>query len=650
MTRLGLQAKLDKAAGELAEVEAERNQLREEVILRSAISEGTTSQLQRMEKAVAEGALRAAGLESTIRGLNRDIDRLGADKKALEETITIMKLELESLRDMQREKNLVDAEVQTKKYAKASKPPVTNWATEVPAASVVVAPPPPALTVNDIQELRHDYDACADMLDGENFGLTFEKFQKLKAKILEENGLAPITAVEFASAQDGNIPLINGNRDHIQLYVHAMMKRIMERATYSCAHEETGCQTTPHIQPRVSSSTWVQPDDLLMGKFSDAFTKLLDQHYCDRPPRTFEWILKSARSIFDEKTMKDAVDAREGRPPSSMPQFALQWATRQYGLNFLAHQCCWDLVNSARAHCEKYLEIDLFRRFLDTDYSTAQLTFFHRVRASCLRRGISIPAKTKDGEEPYTDVILTSSNAIELVRRVFKRAGDDLIDMNLRQLASEFVKKPSPTVDPSLLYIQMGVLLRECVTTFARYELLELRKMIHWMELTPQLDGKAFRKLVKELIPSIDDADIAELFRAMNAHGPGRAPVKRARFKRLFQERSLLNSENVFEVIGTPSPELAKVREKWGKLQPECNRELEKATGSEDPGLTHATQCLRLEMDQVSAALACLDVIGAQSHLLSCMLAYQKVLWAKQAPDVDVIEGVTEAVRGILRL
>ena len=38
------------------------------------------------------------------------------------------------------------------------------------------------------------------------------------------------------------------------------------------------------------------------------FIKLLDPTHKNRPPRTFEWTLKSIRSIFDEKTVKDLAE------------------------------------------------------------------------------------------------------------------------------------------------------------------------------------------------------------------------------------------------------------------------------------------------------------------------------------------------------
>jgi hypothetical protein len=198
-----------------------------------------------------------------------------------------------------------------------------------------------------------------------------------------------------------------------------------------------------------------------------------------------------------KKTLKDATDLKERREVSPMPQFTLQWSTRQYGLNFLAHQCCWDLVNSARAHQFKVLEIEVFRKFLDGDYTTAHLTFFLRVRANCLRRGITITSRVKDSDEAYSEVILTSSTATNLIRKLFEKTGQNFINMMIRKLRDEFVKKSLPTVDPSVSYVSVIVLCHQCVETFAKYELLELRKMLQFVQLRPKVDSKQFGRLQK---------------------------------------------------------------------------------------------------------------------------------------------------------
>jgi hypothetical protein len=309
-------------------------------------------------------------------------------------------------------------------------------------------------------------------------------------------------------------------------------------------------------------------------------------------------------------------------------------------------------VNSARAHRSKALEIELFRRFLDADYSTTQLTFFLRVRANCLRRGLTVTTHAKDSDESYSEVFLTSSSAIEFSRKLFNKAGQDLIDITIRQLRDEFVRRPASTLDASLSYIPMSVFCHQCIETFAKYELLELRKMLQFVQITPKLDGKQFNRLMKSLVPSLSDQSIGELFRTMNSAHPNKVTIKKGKFKRQFHARSLLNPENVaaFDSIGTPSPELERAREKWMKLQPRFDELLETAGKIDNPGLAHAMQCLRVEMDQIGASLTCFDVVGVHSHMLTAIMNWQALQWVKNEPEPELMDGITNAIRGILHI
>jgi hypothetical protein len=82
-------------------------------------------------------------------------------------------------------------------------------------------------------------------------------------------------------------------------------------------------------------------------------------------------------------------------------------------------------------------------------------------------------------------------------------------------------------------------------------------------------------------------------------------------------------------VIGSPSPDLERAREKWSKLQPNLDDVLETSELAEDPTLVHTMQCLRVEMDQVSASLTCCDVVGVHNHMLSAMVCCQALQWGR---------------------
>jgi hypothetical protein len=639
--------KLEKADEDLAAAAAERDKMREAALVEAGLRETAVSEMAELHASLAEANAVLAALRADVQPMRHQIDALEADKRELEQTLASVKKQLEEVLAIPNAHGHLDVGTQTKKYAKTRAAFQSSLQADTTFHQM---PAPPA--AEEIGAVRAAYAEMSKALGGETAGLTIVQYERLKSAILAENRPPLTRPEEIRDAQSGSFGLDGGSGDAFRLLAQTVMNRVMERATRVTARREAFCQATVAPPPKISAHTLVQPSDFIFGRFSDAFTRLLDPHYADRPPRTFEWIMKSLRSVFDEKTLKDAVDAREGRGPSSMPEFTLQWATRQYGLDYLSQQCCWDLINSARAHRAKASEVELFRQFLDADLSTEQLTFFLRARAMALRRGITIPAIAKDSAETYNEVILTAAHATELVRRLFEKAGQELIDITLRHLRDEFMRKPAPTVDPSLSYLSMATFLTECVITFSRYELLELRKMIQMFELTPKLEAPAFTRFMRSLIPSLTEQELGELFQANQSHIVGRASIKKGRFRRRFGERSLLTKENgaALDGIGTPPPALERVRGKWGLLQPRFEIELEAARGSSDPALTHAVQCLRIEMDRVGAALTCHDVVAAHTHLLSCIMGYQSVAWVKSEPDVEVIDAVTASIREILRL
>jgi hypothetical protein len=623
---VGFEGKLQKKEDEIAELLKERTRLSTELARQLQIVDDVANELRAANAALAE--------KTTVVGsLSEEIEQLKRQCESLRE-------EVEHLRDAAVSPiaiDRVDVQTQTKTYAKSIR--------QRPA---LAAPDEPAMSVVDFQALKSGYDACGDATEG----LSYAQFERLKKSILAQFTPNSTNGYEVIAVQTGEFQLADCRKDDIRMFAHSLMSRIMDRACRSVARREAGTQSVVVERAKVSRETNVQPTDFPKAGFGDAFTKLLDPHYADRPPRTFEWILKSLRSIFDEKTVKDATDSKEGRECVPMPQYTLQWSTRQYGLSYLSHQCCWDLVNSARAHQSKSLEIELFRRFLDGDYTTNQLTFFLRVRANCLRRGLTLSTRVTDCDAFFNEVFLPSSTALEFVRKLFDKAGQDLIDITIRQMRDEFVRRPSPTVDPSLSYIRMSVFCHQCVDAFGKYELFVLRQMLQFVQIAPKLDGKQFGQLVRGLAPSLTDQAVGELFRTMNATSANKVLMKKGKFKREFRARSLLSPESAaaFDAIGSPSPELERARAKWAQLQPRLDEVLETMHKTENPALAHALQCLRIEMDQVSASLTCYDVIGVHSHILSAIISWQSLQWAKAESDPEVMDQLITAIRGILQI
>ena len=407
---------------------------------------------------------------------------------------------------------------------------------------------------------------------------------------------------------------------------------------------------------KVDIGTVTLPYELKQNEYKDNFTKLLDPSYSDRPPKPFEWILKSLRSIFDEKSVKDATDTKEGKKPVPMPVYTLHWSMRQYGLDYLAHQCCWDLVNASRAHQHKALEIETFRKFLDEDYSTQQLTFFLRVRTVCLRRGITLPVKAKESDERFNQIYLTTPAAIEIVQKVFSKAGQSVVDQVTKLVNDDVIRKPASTADQNITYISMISLLNHCIKVFQDYENIQLKKMMNYYNIKPKMDHAQFEQLVKELLPTASSQDIAEFYRLSLASQTEKKFISKKKFVSHFAARSLLSKENTPEIIQVdnlynPSPEYEGAKSRWKNLLPSLDKVLEFAEKrSKDPIVSHEMQCLRLEIDQVNSSMTCFDVFGMQRNMLSCILAYQNLVWTLKKPDIAMMNEVTDSIRNIIRV
>lgn len=586
-------------------------------------------------------------------------------------------------------------------------------------------------TVEEIRKLKKDFDACQEFVGD----ITLDSFKKLKETILERNGRFVANNENLMMAQDGSFeidreedgPPTEAYKDTLKMFVHNLMNRVMDKACYTVFFATIGIQSTdididfeegqvgtsarstarnvktqgnttstlggfPSIKSKrillVDRETMCFSHELKRDDFKDNFTRLLDPTYSDRPPRSFEWMMKSIKSIYDEKTVKDAKDLKDmidGKNEISffhamqMPLFALQWSMRQYGLEYLAHQCCWDLVNTARAHQLKAAEIETFRKFLDEDLSTTQLTFFLRMRTICMRRGITLPVNIfvdEGGEKDpnggddgsntstvvYNQVFLTTSIAIDIIQKVFQKADKDIVDAAVKAVKHDVVRKPSPTADSSVTYVSMITVLNHSIEAFQNYELNELRKLMLCCQIKPKMDSKAFRLLVKDLIPSSNEQNISDLYRLLLStpfsqdNSAEKVTISKKKFIDKFNSRSLLSKENAKEAFEiekyySTSPELEAVKNKWKSLLPLLDDALGDAEKREkNPSLSHEMLCLKLDIDNVNSSLTCFDVVGAHKNILTCIIQYQELLWTFKEPEIESMDETTNSIMNILKI
>jgi hypothetical protein len=273
-----------------------------------------------------------------------------------------------------------------------------------------------------------------------------------------------------------------------------------------------------------------------------------------------------------------------------------------------------------------------------------------------MRRGIAISTKCQGSEDVFNEIFLTAGHAIEMVRKVFQKADQEFTDTICRQLRNDFVRRPSPNVDPTISYVPMSSILELAVISFGKYERMELRKMLNCLEIVPPLDGPQFAKFVKGLVSGITTDEVAEFYRIMSLPQAGRITMKKSKFKSQYLIRSLLEKGGGLDIltlenVGRQTEELDEARKKWMDLKPAFEKAIDSDLDCEkNPIAAHAVQRLTLEMDSVAASLVCFDPVGVHIHVMGCIWALRSMLWSMNEPDPKQLSNLLSELRSLLQI
>jgi hypothetical protein len=101
-------------------------------------------------------------------------------------------------------------------------------------------------------------------------------------------------------------------------------------------------------------------------------------------PRPIAWVMKSIRSVYDDKLLAECAAYRNGFQAPTLPEYLCEWASVRYGVTALVEQMCWDLYRSVQFYRSYSIEVDTFANFMDEVYSPADLSFFLYSRALVL--------------------------------------------------------------------------------------------------------------------------------------------------------------------------------------------------------------------------------------------------------------------------
>ncbi|EAY06530.1 hypothetical protein TVAG_358200 [Trichomonas vaginalis G3] len=369
----------------------------------------------------------------------------------------------------------------------------------------------------------------------EQTGVNIENSQQLhlvREKILQNNNIFDYSVKSIVSAHEGNFGLDKSCKDEAKILSRWIMTRIMKNACKTIMNENKSVQTdaieslvqsSPNIDlviPQVTDDSKIPvpielklaPKSLVPFVKKSRFCSLLTIDGSNREPKAIDWLVHTIRSIFDEKTVDDRTQVRNGEEILPLPEYMLKWALRQFGRDDLVQKGCWDVFISSHHHMQKYLEITLFTRFIDEDWTTPQLTFFLKCRTWILTRCISIPVEHIELGEYLTETYLTKDQVFEFFHHFFPLSEPELInDIAIRGCGSADNERK---LSDEPFCVPMNRILELAVGEEMDSRVRRIRRMLAFFRPIPRMTLKRFGEFVKKMIVNIDPNLIDSLYRS----------------------------------------------------------------------------------------------------------------------------------------
>ena len=350
-----------------------------------------------------------------------------------------------------------------------------------------------------------------------------EDLKRIRDVILRNNGLFDYNPQAVLKAQHGDFGLGHCCPDEAALFAEGIMKRIMGNVLKSQELSENEVQTDPveeikedsdEEDPRLEKLKAFRgaPKYLFNIVRNSRFVGMLTSDCTARGPKPLDWVIRTIRSIYDEKTVDDRTNEREGTPVTPLPEYILVWGFRQFGSDDRIQKACWDLFVSAHHHMQRYLEVMLFVKFLDETWTTDQLSLFLKCRTWCLQRCVSIPVEHIELDEYFTETYMTKPQVAEFFRVHFGTTDPDIVE--------ELIIKGWACADPErgneneTSCIPMQRILEIAVSEHMDSNIRRLRQMLALFRPVPIMKLKRFTNFVRTLIPNIDPDTIDSLYRS----------------------------------------------------------------------------------------------------------------------------------------
>ena len=424
---------------------------------------------------------------------------------------------------------------------------------------------------------------------------SFEDLQKVRETILKNNGIFDYSVESITKAQGGNFTLERVNEDESRIFAKWLMRRVMANSLKSRSVTDCSVQTDDFdaladekievVKPQEENEIKFQitektPKSLLAFIKNSRFVRLLSQDESTRNPKPLEWMIKTIRSIYDEKTVDDRTAIREGQPVMRLPEYLMVWAFRQFGKPDLIQKGCWDIFITAHFYMQRFLEVTIFVRFLDEQLTIDQLSFFLNCRAWILQRCVSIPIQNDDLNLYYTETYLTSLQVSEFFHTTFSTTDVELIDdLTIRgcQCVDRYRAKDKDAANIPIMRI-----LELAVGEQQDERVRKLRRMLAFFRPVPRMSLKRFSAFIKSMITNIDPNLIDSLYRSSLVQNSIRVDMDQEAFVKLFNDQyakivpqDFDGDEITCDEFAEYSPIYAMVLNRWKQFSPFLNRMLQ---------------------------------------------------------------------------
>ncbi|OHS93096.1 hypothetical protein TRFO_40597 [Tritrichomonas foetus] len=424
-------------------------------------------------------------------------------------------------------------------------------------------------TGNLYQRIRQEYQhlvGAGPQSTGEYIVIdSYDDFAKFKKVLLKNEEKLHMSNEVIEAASNGNFSLLNlQNNDFVRIFASNLSRNIVADAIIKPPIHQVSTQVLAQQQEFEPEETG---GDRL--KAHSRFLGMIESDYSQRAPQSFEWLCNTIHDIYNAKAIDDDKVLNESYATDliNFPEYIYHYAHNKFQIKFLADQFCWDVYITSHEHKGRTQEIDIFVGFLDEVFNAEQLAFFLIGRSDCLKVGSSVTIFTRDQIEKCSELFL-SNDQIETYMRIwwlgrYRKSFYNSV-LELSQM------RPSIHLEATKRYCAMHDILLKNIIFYAEDAVDRLHDLLLQHRITPRLTLPQFNKLMKLMIPSLTQQQLADFYRATVTKAKQRTNISLDDFVNEFNATSILINryEKVIEE-GNNEEMLRTVEQLWNQKRVE---------------------------------------------------------------------------------